>query len=165
MVCLSTFQSSQKRLVYEISFVLLSVSYLSIALTEFIIYEFSLSLNLHFKQVKKTVCPSSAERNWSAAYDIFSYPHFGHLLSTVGPSTSSSASFRFFFFLSSFPHAIFSFWKRNHNVERSWGNHAASVQLIYHIGIGSRLHLCNSIYLIKPNSVRCFYFSKVLNWD
>lgn len=45
---------------------------------------------LHFVHVKNTVCPSSADRSWSVAYDIRSLPHFGHFLSTTGPSSSSS---------------------------------------------------------------------------
>ena len=63
------------------------------------IYEFSLSLNLHFRHVKKTVWPSSADLNCRVAYDIFSYPHLAHCLSTVGPSASKSSFAPPFFFL------------------------------------------------------------------
>lgn len=43
---------------------------------------------LHLVHVKNTVWPSSADRSCSVAYDMRSLPHFGHLRSTTGPSSS-----------------------------------------------------------------------------
>lgn len=50
---------------------------------------------LHFRQVKNTVCPSSAERNCMAAYDISLWPHFLQILSAIGPSATSAELFFF----------------------------------------------------------------------